>query len=457
MRERDASHDPSSSPDETPLPVEVDEYLSRLGAGLDLPAQVRAEIAAEMADHFRDSIAAIESEGLDADRAALEAIARLGNPTELAAGLTSAHRTTRLLLAGAAGGVFHATLGAVGGLLLGIAIVAVALCESAVVTGTLLRPPTEFVYASLPALRAAMAGLPMLTALLAWAACVAAFVAARRGAAVSTRISRRSPAAVRRIWAVAGFATLFVAAVFLVPAPQNVLSVLSLLAVPFAFATGALTKSTPRISLPRGKTLAVIAVLAVLSVSFARNVPAWRGQPAYASDTPQAHAAQLREFDRVAPAWPYVDGHPVLVEGGGLWGSGVIRQTVGVWDFDPNPSSSGAAAQALSHFKDVRFEAWRAVRFDASPDIAEWIPDPAYSAPYATAPADFSDPMFGPIQAQAEFDVGSVRTTEWIVFVTGIGPDGRRYRLNEPEFNMGGGPLVSSFTGTIWQWLTAST
>ena len=43
------------------------------------------------------------------------------------------------------------------------------------------------------------------------------------------------------------------------------------------------------------------------------------------------------------------------------------------------------------------------------------------------------------------------------VFVTGIGPDGRRYRLNEPEFNMGGGPLESSFTGTIWQWLTAST
>jgi hypothetical protein len=60
-------------------------------------------------------------------------------------------------------------------------------------------------------------------------------------------------------------------------------------------------------------------------------------------------------------------------------------------------------------------------------------------------------------QAQVEFDVSHVRTTEWIVFVTGIGPDGRRYRLNEPEFNMGGGPLASSFTGTIWQWLTAST
>lgn len=185
MLEPDAN--PSSSPDETPLPAEIDEYLRRLGAGLDLPAHVRAEIASEIAGHFRDSIAAIESEGLEGDRAAREAIARLGNPTELAAELISAHRTTRRLLAGAAGGVLHATLGAAGGWVLGIAIVAAALCASAVVTGTLLRPPTEFVFASLPALRAALAGLPMVTALLAWACCVAAFVAARRGVAVSTR------------------------------------------------------------------------------------------------------------------------------------------------------------------------------------------------------------------------------------------------------------------------------
>jgi hypothetical protein len=157
----------------------------------------------------------------------------------------------------------------------------------------------------------------------------------------------------------------------------------------------------------------------------------------------------------VAPAWAYIDGHPVLAEAGGNQGSGVITQAVGVWTFfDP---TSDEVAQTLAQFKDVRFEAWRAVRFDASPDIPEWIPDPAYSAPYATAPADFSTVQFGPAHAEVEFDVGSVRTTEWIVFVTGIGPDGRRYRLNEPEFNLGGGWLESSFTGTIWQWLTAGT
>jgi hypothetical protein len=450
MLEPDAN--PSSSPDETPLPAEIDDYLRRLGAGLDLPAHVRAEIASEMAGHFRDSIAAIESEGLDPERAAREAIARLGSLTELAAELTSAHRTTRRLLAGAAGGVFHATLGAAGGWLLGIAIVAAALCESAVVTGTLLKPPTEFVFASLPALRAALAGLPMVTALLAWASCVAAFVAARRGVAVSTRISRRAPAAVRRIWAIGGFATLFVAVVFVVSGPQNLISVLSLLAVPFAFATAALTTTTPRISLPRGKAVAAICVLAILSASFARNVPAWSGPPPDVANTPQAHAAQLREFDRVAPSWTYIDGHPLLAEGGGNWGSGVIEQTVNVWD--PEPWTPGPAAQTLLQFNDVRFEAWRAVRLEASSDIAEWIPDPAYSAPYSTAPADFSD---GQMYIRVVSRGGGRPTTEWMVFVTGIGPDGRRYRLNEPEFNVGGGPLESSFTGTIWQWLTAST
>ena len=453
---RPAAEQPTGRPTEPPLPHEVEEYLGNLDGALTLPAQVRAEIAAEMADHFRDSIAAIGAEGLDADRAAREAIARLGNPAELAAELNRAHRTTRRLLAGAAGGVFPATLGAAGGLLLGIAIVAAALCGSAVVTGTLLRPPTEFLYAGLPALRAAMAGLPMVTALLAWASCVAAFVAARRGVAVSTRISRRTGATVRRVWAIAGFATLFVAAVFVVSAPQNLVSVLSLLAVPFAFAIGALTSSTPRITLGRGKVVAAICVLAILSVSFARNVPAWSGPPPSVADTPQAHAAQLREFDRVAPAWAYVDGRPVLAEGGGLWGSGVIRQAVGTWDSGPW-STDGPGARVLSQFTDIRFEAWRAVRFDASPDIAEWIPDPAYSAPYATAPADFNTVQFGPAHAEVEFDVGRVRTTEWIVFVTGTGPDGRRYRLNEPEYYLGGGYLESSFTGTIWQWLTAGT
>jgi len=49
------------------------------------------------------------AEGLDEERAAAEAIARLGRPEALARDLEAARRTTRRLLAGAAGGVFRVT------------------------------------------------------------------------------------------------------------------------------------------------------------------------------------------------------------------------------------------------------------------------------------------------------------------------------------------------------------
>jgi len=118
---RPAAGQPTGPPTELPLPREVEEYLGHLDGALSLPDEVRADIAAEMAGHFRDSIAAIVAEGLDRERAAREAMARMGNPTELAAELSRAHRTTRRLLAGAAGGVFHGALGVAVGSLAGLA------------------------------------------------------------------------------------------------------------------------------------------------------------------------------------------------------------------------------------------------------------------------------------------------------------------------------------------------
>ena len=38
----------------------------------------------------------------------------------------------------------------------------------------------------------------------------------------------------------------------------------------------------------------------------------------------------------------------------------------------------------------------------------------------------------------------------WLIFVTGVGADGRRYRLADPY------SLATTFTGTAWDWLTAS-
>ena len=428
---RPAAEQPTGRPTELPLPHEVEEYLGRLDGALTLPPEVRADIAAEMADHFADSIAAIVAEGLDRERAAREAMARMGNPTELAAELSRAHRTTRRLLAGAAGGVFHGAVGGAAGSLAGLAAAVAVGFSAATITGTVLKMPTDYLMEHLPLLRAAIHDPATLTTWLAAIACFGAYFAA-----------------VRRVWAAAGFALLALAALFVVPAWQSPVSVPFELLVPVAFAAGALANAVPRISIGRGRAAAAIAVVAILGVSFVTAAPAWSSPVAGHSDTAADHAGQLAEFDRVAPAWISPAGHPVLAEGGGLWGTGVIQQAVVLWDGSPN-----AYPNALDIFRDLRFEAWRAVRFSGSPDIEEFVPDPAYPAPFVTLPATFIDGF----SSQVDFDVSHVRTTEWIVFVTGTGPDGRRYRLNDPEYYLGGGYLTSCFTGTIWEWLTAGT
>ena len=62
------------------LPPAAAEFLSAVEGNLDMPGPVRAEIRIELSDHLEDSIAALESEGLDGDRATREALARLGRP-----------------------------------------------------------------------------------------------------------------------------------------------------------------------------------------------------------------------------------------------------------------------------------------------------------------------------------------------------------------------------------------
>jgi hypothetical protein len=41
------------------LPPDAEDFLRGLNEQLDLPPEIRAEIGAEMADHLKDSIAAI--------------------------------------------------------------------------------------------------------------------------------------------------------------------------------------------------------------------------------------------------------------------------------------------------------------------------------------------------------------------------------------------------------------
>jgi len=116
--------------------------------------------------------------------------------------------------------------------------------------------------------------------------------------------------------------------------------------------------------------------------------------------------------------------------------SGVIDRTFQVQD-----------KATLAKFNDVRFEVWRGVPLSGTPDwVYDYVPDPAYVTPFATQTAM----LVGDTMA-VRFDVSDLRSTRWILFMTGTGPDGRRYRLNWPE------SITTSFSGTVWDWLTAGT
>ena len=406
-----------------PLPTEAADFLTRLDDRLGLPVEVCSEIHAELADHLEDSIAALEAEGLDRERATREALARLGRPEELARQLRSAHQTARRLLAGAGGGVFSAGIGAVQGYLFGFAF----FIGAAMVLNTVLKPVLDFVTGNLLGLSQDEQGRvlgTMFGAALSWPA---AFVAGRRAVRSSARASHRTVRQVGWWWAAAGLALIGYVALFKVTAEQNWPLLFAELAIPLAFAAGALVKTgsdLPRIGWRTQATvLSVFLVVIVVGVTVATTEGSGRS---WGSD-----GSENLAYNRVAPEWPGV----VL-----MWGSGSDYQPVITLDYEVDSASAPAG------FRDLRFEVWRAV---ASPNAPEWVqlylPDTRYSTPYATEPAIVKN---GTIQVR--FDMSHVRASRWLIFVTGVAPDGVRYRLNYPD------SFTSTFSGTAWDWITAS-
>jgi diacylglycerol kinase len=195
------SRDVARAVDARDLPPEVSEFLSALDGRLDMPAAVRAEIRLELADHLEDSIAAIEAEGLDRDRATREALARLGQPEDLAAQLRHAHQTTRRLLAGAAGGVFQAGLGVVWGAVLGYVAMLLVIVVFAILLNTALKPLVDLAASHLPNISTESQDLAANSAFGAAVLLFPAFLAARFGARACARMSRRSIRTVGLVWA----------------------------------------------------------------------------------------------------------------------------------------------------------------------------------------------------------------------------------------------------------------
>jgi hypothetical protein len=410
------------------LASEAQDFLDVVDRDLGLPPDVRADVRAELAAHLSDSISAIEAEGLDESRATREALARLGSPQELARSMRAAHQTARRLLAGAAGGVFQAGVGAVQGYILFTVLIFLPV----ILIGTPLRPLVNLVADHLPAI-----GQPGLETGSAFAALVSVFVvfaAGRRSVRALTRGSRRTDAGVRRGWALAGFCLLAWLILFVNTAVQSWVVVLLELVIPFAWVAGALFRGDRSLLpgeafVPRyGGYLVALALPVMIVATLAGAVV----NGSSGGDDGDSYHWSTTSLELVAPAWP----SDVAASDSLTWGQPAIEAS---WSFQDETR--------LSQFRDLRIELWRGARILGAPDYAtDFLPDPAYSIPFAIRPVEADR------EVSATFDVSHVRTTRWTVFLTGVAPGGIRYRLTG-AFSPS---TTSSFSGTVWDWLTAA-
>jgi hypothetical protein len=432
---------PGASPHELPeLPAAAADFLDELDADLLLPDRDRIRIHEELTAHLEDSIASLMAEGLDEERAAAEAIARLGRPEALARDLEAARRTTRRLLAGAAGGVFQAGVGALWGLIVGYLALLLVAVLAALLLATIAKPPVDFLAAHLPAFDTDSNDLGLNAVFGAFVLVSAAWFGARRAVLTTYQVSRRNPEQVRAAWAAVGGIGLLGFILFVYSGQQTWLALVAELCIPPAFVLGALKFDwKSHIHLPLWATLSIVVLSVALPVMLlipASSSGGSGGGPLLEPLQTGPSAAEIA-YDRVAPLWGSNSGEVLGAD------SGTIEQQS---QFDMRYSQLNGPA--LNQFSNIRLEVWHGTSLpkDEAAYDPELVPDPSYGAPFLSR--SLSPTADGHLQIH--LDLSKVRANQWVIFVTATGPDGHRYRLNYPE------SFWSTFHGTAWDWLAAS-
>ena len=417
----------------TDVTAEITAYLDRMTGELALPAADVAEVRAELADHLQDSIASLEAEGLDRDRAIREALGRLGPAADLGRQLRMAHQSTKRLLAGVGGGVFAGGGGFVLGYLGGIMLALFAALALALAT-----PPLAAVGLRLPDITSGdHSGNAINSIFLAVATAIAAGAATRYAVRTSASLSRRTPRSVAAFWAVGGGLGFGWWAIFGMRGAQSWPSVAIELCVPVVAAVAAfarIERSMPHV----GRWALVVGLVAVVGSGL---VFAVAGSVSSSVINTIGQQPDLH-LDSVAPAAPTA-WLPEDANFGGGWGSDWSSGGTQVsLELDPNLGAPAIAA-ILANWRDVRFEAWHALPI-VMPGLPAGI-DTRYSSPTEVQSASLSDTSF-----EAVFHLERFRNSgSWWIVLTAVGPDGHRYRL---ESGMGGD---ARFNGSAWDWLTA--
>ena len=384
-------------------------YLTRVATGLRLSDALDREVVEELAGHIDDSVHALQTEGLDPSMARREALARLGDPDELASGLRRARQTRRRLLVAAGYGVVASLSGAFWAYL--FAVVVTILCT---LSGVAIVTAIIKVFGLGVSSWGATSALAIPTL---WF--VAAF-AGRRACAAVARRSFRDRADVAPGIAIVGGALIAMVTVFWWRGHLDPALVVALVGAPVLFAAGALAP------IERATTSGRIAsggwqILTVLAVGTALVVAAGL----LTIEAPVNGYDQ--DFAVIGQAWPVtIDG--MTADGDVVASSDLAPRVITI---DP-PS-------AFDGLRDLRLEAW--------PLTSEWGPiDPTATEPVATGSLEQTSP--GTYEGVVALE--PLHQTAWyVVATTGLGADGVRYQVATDQ------PVTSPpWVGTAWEWLT---
>jgi hypothetical protein len=402
-----------------------DRYLARVAERLRLADEVEREVIEELAAHIVDATTDLIGEGLTADQAEREALARLGSPDALADDIGKAHRGARRLLAAAGGGLFAAGGGAFRGWFIGIFAITGAFYL--LTAGVYLVSRTLHVDVLLGfedhGYNSAITVLAVGTAL--WGA-------SQAGLATLARRSHRPVASLRPI--VAGIGVVGgVLAIATWTLEQNWASVIAILALPVVavVATMRVREGSP----PSGRRMtwrslgvALVVVLTPLlllaGVSTVANTPTSGESESSGASEWSSFEAMWHDsgWDRVGLA--DTSENPIILDD-------VIQLNGNVLSVDVSTPA------ALAGWHDLRLEMWRAT----------WASGPGGPRPDSLLVATPIVDGASRLTASARVDRLPGISGVWGV-VTGIAPQGGKYVLAEAYSQV-------AFRGTVLDWFAA--